>query len=305
VEYISIKQQKTGIGSSRLLQWLGISRSKYYDWLSKDSYSVSHNGIIPKRHWALPWEIDAVITYAKAHPGEGYRRLTYMMLDEDVVAISPSTVYRILRKAGLLNRWNTVRKSSKKHGFVQPEKLHEHWHIDIKYVNYRGAFLFLIPIIDGYAKAIVHHELRTHMLESDVEIVIQRALEKYPDAKPRIISDNGTQFISKDFSNYIKAVGLQHVRTSIMYPQSNGKIERFNRTVNEECLKKISMVDLEDARRQVADYIEYYNTKRLHSSLYYLTPDDFINGRVEERLEERRNKLAAAKLNRMFYENAV
>ena len=299
------KQRRIGISSKKLLSWLGISRSKYYDWLSKDSFCISHNGVIPKSHWTLLWEKEAVIAYAQDHPAEGYRRLTYMMLDEDIAALSPSTVYRILKKAGLLNRWNVVGPSSKKHGFVQPLKLHEHWHIDIKYVNFKGAFLFLIPIIDGYSKAIVHHELRTHMHESDIEIVIQRALEKYPDAKPRIISDNGTQFISKDFSNYMKVVGLQHVRTSIMYPQSNGKIERFNRTISEECLRKISMIDLEDARRQLAEYIDYYNTKRLHSSLYYLTPDDFINNRVEVRLEERRKKLAAAKLDRMFYENAV
>ena len=305
MEYITEKQNRTGISSKALLRWLGISRSKYYDWLGRDSLFVSHNGQVPKSHWILQWEKEAIINYAKCHTMEGYRRLTYMMLDEDVVAVSPSSVYRVLKKAGLLNRWNVVSTNMKNRGFTQPDKFNEHWHIDIKYVNFKGTFLFLIAIIDGYTRYIVHHELRTHMQESDVEIVVQRAIEKYPDVKPRLISDNGTQFISKDFASYMRTVGLQHVRTSVMYPQSNGKIERFHRTIHCECLQQKSLINLEDARRQVAEFIEFYNNKRLHSSLYYLTPDDYVENRIEKRLEERRNKLSSAKMNRLFYRNAV
>jgi transposase InsO family protein len=305
VEYITEKQNRTGISSKTLLRWLGIARSKYYDWLSRDSFFVSHNGQVPKSHWILEWEKYAIVQYALSHQMEGYRRLTYMMLDENVVAVSPSSVYRVLKKAGLLNRWNMVSSSLKGQGFIQPEKFNEHWHIDIKYVNFKGTFLFLIAIIDGYTRYKVHHELRTHMQESDVEIVVQRAIEKYPDVKPRLISDNGSQFISKDFTSYMKNMELKHVRTSVRYPQSNGKIERFHRTVHQECLQQKSLINLEDARRQVAEFIEFYNTKRLHSSLYYLTPDDYVKNKVEKRLDERRNKLAMAKMNRLFYRNAV
>jgi len=136
------------------------------------------------------------------------------------------------------------------------------------------------------------------MQEFDIEITIQRALEKYPGYKPRIISDNGPQFISKDFAEYLKFVGLQHIRTSIAYPQSNGKIERYHRTVHEECLMKTSLINLDDARKQIASYIDYYNTERLHSSLFYLTPEDFLLGRVEIKLNEREKKLKQARKNR-------
>ncbi len=142
------------------------------------------------------------------------------------------------------------------------------------------------------------------MQEFDVQITIQRALEKYPGYKPRIISDNGSQFISKDFAEYLKFVGLQHIRTSIAYPQSNGKIERYHRTVHEECLMKSSMVSLDDARKQVANYIEFYNTKRLHSSLYFLTPEDFLLNRIEDKLKLREDKLSKAKLNKAEVRNA-
>ncbi len=287
-----------------VLKLIGLRSSKYYAWIDRKEQSNNHNGHIPKKHWILEWERESIISYAKKHKGEGYRRLTYMMLDEDIVAVSHSTTYRILKSAGLLNRWNKVKPSSKGKGFDQPIAPHEHWHTDIKYVNFKGTFLFLISVIDGYSRYIVHHELRQIMQEFDVEITIQRALEKYPGFKPRIISDNGTQFISKDFNEFLKLVGLQHIKTSIAYPQSNGKIERYHRTIHEECLMKISLINLDDARKQVNDYINFYNTKRLHSSIYYLTPDDFLNNRINERLLLRDRKLAEAKIKRFEVRNA-
>jgi transposase InsO family protein len=253
----------------------------------------------------LEWEKEAIINYAKSHLGEGYRRLTYMMMDEDIVAVSPSSTYRVLKFAGLLNRWNETKTNSKGTGFIQPSGPNEHWHVDIKYVNFKGTFLFLISVIDGYSRYNIHHELRQNMQEYDVQLTIQKAIEKYPAYKPRIISDNGSQFISKDFSQFIKFAELQHIRTSIAYPPANGKIERFHRTATEECLSKASFINLEDARKQIAEFVEFYNTKRLHSALHYLTPEDFMLGRFKEKLEMRENKLSGARKNRIEMRNAV
>lgn len=299
MDYTEKMNKLTEIKIKRLISLIGISQSKYYDWKNRYGESNSHNAQIPKRGWIFQWERDAIIDYAKKHPGEGYRRLTYMMIDDDVVAVSPSTVYRILKKCGLLNKWNQVKKTKKGRGFQQPTKPHQHWHIDIKYINFRGSFLFLISIIDGYSRYIVHYELRQNMQEYDVELTIQRALEKYPDAKPRIISDNGSQFISKDFASYLKFVGLQHIRTSVAYPQSNGKIERFHRSISEEHLRKTPFISIKDMRKKIADYIDFYNKKRLHSSLFYLTPEDFLLGRIDERLNGRIKKIDAARNKRL------
>ncbi|MGK9370179.1 IS3 family transposase [Melioribacter sp. Ez-97] len=292
---------KTDTPLNKLLAMIGINSSKYYSWIDRNERPNNHNGFIPKKHWILDWERGAIINYARLHVDEGYRRLTYMMLDENIVAVSPSTTYRVLKSAGLLNRRNKVKHSSKGSGFVQPTMPHQHWHTDIKYVNFRGTFLFLISVIDGYSRYIVHHEVRTNMQEYDIQIVVQRALEKYPGVKPRLITDNGSQFISRDFAEYVKEVGLQHIRTSIAYPQSNGKIERYHRTVHEECLATKSLINLDDVRKKIAEFIEFYNTKRLHSSLFYLTPDDFLTNRITEKLEARNTKLQLAKKNR--YEN--
>lgn len=293
--YVRFLAANTTLSVKTLLRRLGISKSKFHQWAFRLGEPNHHNALMPKESWLLPWEKQAILDYWRTHPVvDGYRRMTYQMLDEGVVAVSPSSTYRVLAGEGLLKRWNTKGKSTKGTGFKQPLLPHEHWHTDIKYVNFHGTFLFLISIIDGFARYIVHHELRLTMTEEDVAITIERALEKFPSVHPRIISDNGKQFIAKELAKYLTLKGLTHWTTSPYYPQSNGKIERFHKTFSEECLRKQSFIDLEDARAQIAAYIEYYNTDRLHSSIYYLTPAEVLAGRMPERLAERQAKLDRA-----------
>jgi len=136
------------------------------------------------------------------------------------------------------------------------------------------------------------------MLESDVEIIIERAKEKFPEARPRIISDNGPQFIAKDFKEFIRLSGMTHVRTSPYYPQSNGKLERFHKTLKGECIRPKTPLSLDDARRLVAEYVTYYNTARLHSSIGYIAPVDKLTGRHQDIFKERDQKLEAAREQR-------
>lgn len=297
VHYVAMITARTHIPLKRVLAWLGIKKNKYHQWRTRVGVPNKHNGKIPRATWILPWERDAIIAYRRTHLDEGYRYMTYMMLDENIVAVSPSSTYRVLKSAGLLSRWN-VGKPLTKRGFEQPLHPHEHWHVDIKYVNFHGTFLFLISVIDGFSRYIVHHELRVSMQEYDVQLTIERALTFFPGVTPRIISDNGTQFIAKDFTEFMRLKGLQHVRTSIAHPQSNGKVERFHETISAECLRTQSFLDLDDARRRIADYIVFYNTKRLHSAIYYLTPLDVLNGRTLHRLHDREQKLQHAEHER-------
>lgn len=216
------------------------------------------------------------------------------MLDQDIVAVSPSSVYRVLSAADLIKRWNG--KTSKKgSGFVQPLNPHDHWHIDISYVNICSTFYYLCGILDGCSRYIVHWELREAMTEKDIEIILQRAREKFPQATPRIISDNGPQFIAKDFKEFIRVAGMTHVRTSPFYPQSNGKLERFHKTIKHECIRPKVALSLEEARSQIADYITHYNEERLHSSIGYIAPKDKLEGREKQIFEERDRKLEAAR----------
>ena len=231
------------------------------------------------------------------HPLEGYRRLTYMMLDRDVVAVSPSSTYRVLKEAGLLRSWNRT-ESKKGTGFQPPLRPHEHWHTDVSYLNICGTFYYFCGLLDGYSRTIVHWEIRETMTEDDVEIILERAREKFPDQHPRIISDNGPQFIARDFKDYIRLCGMTHVRTSPFYPQSNGKIERFHQSLKRECIRPKTPVSLDDARRTVGPYVDHYNNERLHSAIGYLAPRDKLDGRSELIFEQRKRKLIEARARR-------
>jgi len=301
VETMMEYTEKTEIPLYRLLGFVGLKASKYYEWRRRYGVANRHNGKIPKATWLFEHERKAIIEYAKNNREKGYRRLCYRMIDEDVAYASPSSVYRVLHKAGLLCRFIPVKNKRKGIGYEQPEEAHKQWHIDISYVNVLGTFLFLVAIIDGYSRFIVHHELRAAMQEKDVQLVVQRALDRFPSHRPRIISDRGTQFVAKDFKNFIRYAGLGHTFTSVGYPQSNGKIERFFRTVKTNCIRKQSFLSIEDARKQISEYVCYYNQKRLHSSIGYVTPFDKLIGRDKEIIAVRERKLEKARELRVKY----
>lgn len=220
-----------------------------------------------------------------------------MMLDADVVAVSPSSVYRVLSTAGLLKRWNPV-SSKKGNGFIGPKRPHQHWHIDVSYLNIRGTFYYLCGVLDGYSRYIVHWEIRESMKEADIEIVLQRAREKFPGQTPRIISDNGPQFIARDFKEFVRVSGMTHVRTSAYYPQSNGKIERWHQSLKRECIRPRSPLSLRDAREVVAGFVGYYNRERLHSAIGFVTPKDKLKGNEKRIFLERDRKLEQAREKR-------
>jgi putative transposase len=297
VDFVNKWSDKAEVPNNRFIGWLEIGRSKFYTWIDRYGKANEHNALMPRDFWLEQWERDAIIKFAVDNPLEGYRRLTFMMLDKDIVAVSPTSVWRVLSNAGLLDRWN--KKPSKKGtGFIQPLLPHEHWHIDVSYLNICGTFYYLCSLLDGCSRYIVHWEIREQMTEADIEVIIQRAKEKFPEARPRIISDNGPQFIARDFKEFIRISGMTHVKTSPFYPQSNGKLERFHKTIKGECIRPKTPLSLDDARRLVAEYIDYYNTDRLHSSIGYIAPADKLNGRAEQIFAERDQKLEAARQQR-------
>lgn len=297
VDMVREWSKKSEVGVKQFISWLGISRSKYYDWHHRYGQENQHNGQIPRSFWLEEWERQAIVGYYRKHPGEGYRRLTYMMLDADVVAASPSSIYRVLKQAGELNKW-AQSPSKKGKGFDQPTEPHEHWHIDIAYINICGTFYYLCTILDGYSRYVVHKEIRESMTEADVEIIVQRAREKFPGENPRIISDNGPQFVARGFKEYIRISGMTHVRTAPYYPQSNGKIERWHKSLKTECIRPKTPLSLADARRIVNQFVKCYNEQRLHSAIGYVTPKDKLQGKESMIFAERKRKLEAARKRR-------
>lgn len=297
VDFIATWSGKTELPVVDFARWLDVNRGKIYAWRQRYGKANEHNGKVPRDHWIEPQERQAIVDFHERFPLEGYRRLTFMMLDEDVAAVSPSTTYRVLKAAGLLDK--VVAGPSKKGtGFVQPDGPHKHWHTDISYLNIAGTFYYLCSVLDGYSRSILHWEIRESMREADVETIILRAKEAYPDARPRIISDNGPQFIAKDFKQFIRICGMTHVRTSPYYPQSNGKIEAWHKTLKVTTIRPKTPATVEEARTMVADFVKHYNTVRLHSAIGYVTPADKLAGREKGIWAERDRKLEEAREQR-------
>jgi transposase InsO family protein len=299
VDFVRRWSEKTGIGAGRFIVWLNIRASKFYDWRERYGQRNEHNGWVPRDFWLEQWEKEAIVDFHLNNPLEGYRRLTFMMLDQDVVAVSSSSVWRVLGQAGLLSKWKGS-PSKKGTGFEQPPHAHQHWHIDISYINISGTFYYLCSVLDGYSRFIVHWDLRESMREAEIEIILERAKEQYPEAKPRIISDNGPQFLAKDFKEFIRISGMTHVRTSPYYPQSNGKLERWHKSLKSECIRPGTPLSPEDARRLIQHYVDHYNQVRLHSAIGFVTPMDMLAGRQAEIHTARDRKLEAARAQRQL-----
>jgi putative transposase len=288
---------RTGWSVRRILKRLGIARTVYYEWCARAA-ARRLDDLVPGGRCmsaVLPEEKEAVITYALAHPKEGYRRLAWMMIDADVACLSPASVYRILNDADLLYRWKRSCRTGEKP--AAPTRPNQRWHTDIMYLRVADTWYFLVTVIDGYSRYVVHWELLTTMCAADVRLVIQHALESQQLKDVEIVSDNGSQFTSADFKALVRRFELQHIRIRTYHPESNGTIERFHRSTR-EALEDKDLRNLSRARELIAQWVTHYNETRLHAALQYLPPAEYFSGEPERRLSERHEKLERARQQR-------
>lgn len=286
----------------KLLDQVGLAVGKFYDWRKRYGAANRHNGKVPRDFWMLEWEKQKILDFQLLYPDVGYRRLTYMLIDADVVAVSPASVWRVLGDAGRMRKAAPPGSTKKGTGFEQPVAVHQHWHIDIAHINIHGTFYYLCAVLDGASRFLIEWDLRESMTEGEIEVLLERAKERFPDARPRVISDNGPQFVAKEFKNFIRISGMTHVRTSPYYPQSNGKIERWNGTIKSECIRPGVPLSLADAKRLIEQYVAVYNEKRLHRGIGYVTPKDMMDGKRVEIHAARDRKLEQAREQRELAE---
>ena len=249
----------------------------------------------PSPYRILPEEKEAAVAFALEHPREGYRRLAWMMVDEDVAYLSPSSVYRIPSLgADLLHRW----KRSQRSGEPPPEPTapNERWHTDLMYLRIGDSWYFLVTVLDAYSRYVVHWELLTTKTAAAVRVVIPgRAEEDGSEGRDR----HGQR--DPVHGEGLRAAGagleLEHIRIRTYHPESNGKLERFHRSTR-DALDETDLVNLSRAREIIGGWVEFYNTERLHAGLEYLPPAEYGEGEPEARLEERREKLERARERR-------
>jgi transposase InsO family protein len=154
-------------------------------------------------------------------------------------------------------------------------------------------------VLDGHSRFLLGWDLMTDMLGKSVEDFIQRVKEKYPFAKPKLIHDNGAQFISHDFKRLITTLGMQQIRTRRNHPQTNGKIERMNGTVKNEAIRPNCPTDYQEAWEILNTYAYTYNYQRLHAGIKFMRPADVFFNREQTITKERKDKLSFARKVRM------
>jgi transposase InsO family protein len=292
---------KTKLPVETLLRYAGISQRTWREWTERTGIETKHNNNIPKAYYLTPDEIRAVIDYCTNNFLKGYRMQCWEMVDRNVAFVSCSSVYKVIKRYQLDKKWAQAVEMAK-HGFDQPKTVHEQWHIDFSYIKVGGTFYYFLGILDGYSRKMLSWRLCENMAGINAEILVAETKEMYPEAKnPRIISDNGSQFISKDFEELLALLEFGHTLTSANHPQSNGKLERFNRTLKTEHVRRSAYLNYQDACTRMSDWIAYYNSELLHSAIWYLTPNDVIFYITTKRLAERKEKLHTAFIKRQEY----
>lgn len=300
VDDINQQVSRTHLSVDDLLSFYGIKKSTYYGWFNEDGKLRETKPREPVNdRKILPSEIDAVIAYRKLHPDIGYRKLAWQMIDANIACLSETAVYNILSEHKMLSGWQpTPGAPAEKEYRHKPQYPHHHWHTDIAYIKVQGVFYFLIMMLDGYSRFVLDWELMPDMLGSSVESFVQRVKEKYPHTKPRLINDNGSQFISLDFKRLLEKLEIQQVFTRRNHPQTNGKIERLNGTVKNEAIRPNAPCSYQEACEILNKYSYEYNYQRLHAGISYLRPADVFFGRGAKVLSEREDKLAGARMSR-------
>lgn len=292
----------------RTLQQLDVSPASYYRW-RKESWQAKAVPAKPPRsvqvYEATDEEKRAVRSYALKHPGIRHRELAWRMVDEEVACLSTSTVYRILKGENLVCPW-TRRKKRTREDEEKAQRADEIWATDLMYVQIGGRMYYLVTFLDEYSRLIVHHALVGSMDGITVSVEAQTAIERLlkerggelpPQGMPRVRSDNGSCYVSREFRGVLDEYCLGHQRIKPHCPEENGTIERSNRTLR-EALDGAELTDLLQARDVIAGIVKWYNADRLHSALGYLRPIDYYRGDPIRLHEERRRKMAEARHRR-------
>jgi transposase InsO family protein len=290
----------------RTLAALGVSPASYYRWLKEEAWAKTLPQPPPKpvqAYEALPEEREAVKEYALKHPELRHRELAWRMVDDDVVYLSPSTVYRILREENLVCPWRR-RSKRRREECEKARRPDERWATDLKYVSVGERNYYLINFLDEYSRYVVHHELLSSMDGHSVSLAAEAALETLGrneegelTASPEIRSDNGSGYISREFGGVLDEHGLRHRRIKPNCPEENGLIERAQRTIG-EALEEEELENYEQAVAVIDKVIAWYNERRLHSALGFLRPVDYYGGDPAALHEARRRKLAQARHHR-------
>jgi transposase InsO family protein len=277
-------------GKRQALMALGIPRSSYYRWRQGQPDSGNQ-----KRPWnrITPDEEDKILTIAQESPELSSRQLSAWITDNEGFAVSESTVYRILRREGLVKRQETQLTAAKEY-HTKTMRPHQMWATDASYFRVVGwGYYYLVTVMDDYSRFILAWKLQKDMSANSLIEVIQEAVdatgmtEVLVEDRTKLLSDNGAGYVSRAFRDYLRLVGIGHILAAPFHPQTNGKVERYQQSLKRE-VNQIPYEAPSQLDKAITDFVDYYNYRRYHKAIGDVTPADVLYGRREQILQRRK-----------------
>jgi len=304
----------SGLPRRRALIQLGLPKSTYYRWLRRQNEGTLEDR---KGGSPLPWnklrpeEESKILNQARASPELSARQLALKLVDTEGWYVSESTVYRILKREGLIKPAEVIGFKADKEYHRKTKRPNEMWATDCSYLKVIDwGWYYLVTVMDDYSRFILAWELKSDMAASSLIDVVQKAVDftgmtDVPvEDRTALLSDNGAGYLSRQFGEYLRLVGVRHIIASPYHPQTNGKIERYHRSIKGE----LSLLPYEmpgDLEGAIAAFVAYYNCQRYHEGLGDVTPYDVYTGEHIEIIRRRKEAKNKTLQVRMDYNRAV
>jgi putative transposase len=277
---------------------IGVSRSSFYRWRRRlrGQHRPARQGAPRPAAWnrIRPEERQAIMAQALAQPGRSARELALWLSDHAGFSVSESTVYRLLKAAGLLPDRAAGQEPAAKEFRHKTRRPNEMWQCDASRFLVAGwGYYWLVSVLDDYSRKILAWDLVCDVQTPTLADVIQQAVEATgvlkapPVERPALLTDNGSGYISEAMAKYLRCLQLRHLNARAHHPQTIGKIERWHRTLKDEVTLVVHWTPGE-LRRAIAAFVDYYNRERYHEALHNVTPDDVYYGRREAILAQRK-----------------
>jgi transposase InsO family protein len=293
---------------------LGLPKSTYYRWLARQA-----EGRLEDRKGGsrIPWnrlqpeEMERVLSLAWASPELSPRQLALTLTDTRGTYISESTVYRILKREGLIKPAEVVGFKAGKEYHRKTKGPNELWATDCAHLKVIGwGYYYLVTVMDDYSRYILSWELKSDMAAGSLIDVVQKAVDATGmtdvpvEDRTKLLSDNGPGYLSGKFNEYLRLVGIRHIIAAPYHPETNGKIERYHRTMK----GSINLITYEmpsELEEAIGAFVEYYNYRRYHEGIGNVAPHDVYTGRHHEILRKRKEAKSRTLQARKSYNNAI